>query len=973
MKANKKICATVIAVAMLSAGSAIAAEKWMIGDFHQHTYFTDGSYPMNDLVSAGNIASSAVTGSARATLYQKGVMPQGFEFGLDFQANSEHGGIRARDGFGRNWNNTSVYPTLPAIGDSTSGQMWRWQSLIPTLAISGYSGPAYMGAFDWIQTIRANYPNKLALTGMEWNPPGHEHSSSGIWAANALPISEFEYRFDNSDSDGTTTTTTASTMGWSGKKVNGYYTVANGYADFSTALGLNLLHNKSLDAVKWMQANYPTSGYITPAHVERAGCGVGAWSIAAFRDLNDNGPSVFFGFEGIPGHEKSSNRGEFSASACGGGTYGGAGYYVATVGGLWDNMLADGRKFFNFASSDFHSDSGADFWPGEYLKTYVKVKDINNDGNYTQDEVLAGLRSGNVYSVHGDLVNDLDYKVIFKTPYGTKTATMGETLPIKKGNKITVQIRFKTPDSNNCLAGTNSSSTYVCQKPAVHHVQLIQGRINPSRAAKLNADGTPNTAFNAIDSSVASVVATFDNDPSSGNPKWTTDAQGYNVITYTVNSVQNDMFFRVRGTNLGYGVNVTRNGSTVYGTDAVGNPLKNTPGLNTADDAWSDLWFYSNPIFVNVTAPTQFIYTSDSHYGISRSTAIANGATAAQPVNQALVATINALPSVALPCDGGVNACATAVNTIDFIANTGDIANRMEGTIQSAAASWAQFNSDYILGLNVKDKNSAKAQLFLTPGNHDVSNAVGFYKAMSLPFDATSYVNIYNLMLGGSLTNPGFIGTSTDYATTAATAASNYAANKVYFSRNIGGVHFIFLGMWPDSAARAWMDSDLASVSSTTPVVLFTHDQPDIETKHLMNPNSTLNHTINSTDKFENLVLGENGGYASATSVSGDSIPEQNALGTWLKNHKNIVAYFHGNSNWNQYYTWNNPNGDVSINTFRVDSPMKGDKSGTTPGLLSYQVISVDPAASQMTVREYRWNTKTWGDFITVSLAPRAK
>ncbi|MFA7061931.1 MAG: hypothetical protein WC156_14080, partial [Pedobacter sp.] len=337
MKANHKVCAAVLAVTMLTAGSALTAEKWMVGDWHQHTTYTDGSYPMNDLTSATTISSSAVTGPARASLYKKGVMPQGYEFGVDFQANSEHGGIRARDGFGRNWNETSAYPIFPAIGDTTGGQMWRWQSLLRTSDIPGYSGSAYMGAFDWIQTIRANYPSKLAMTGMEWNPPGHEHSSSGIWNADAKAIAEFEYRFDNADTDGASTTTTATTMGWSGKKVNGFYTTANGYYDYSTVLGLNLLHNKSLDAIKWMQANHATDGYITPAHVERAGCGAGAWSLAAFRDLNDNGPSVFFGFEGIPGHEKSGNRGEFSASACGGGAYGGAGKYVAEVGGLWDN------------------------------------------------------------------------------------------------------------------------------------------------------------------------------------------------------------------------------------------------------------------------------------------------------------------------------------------------------------------------------------------------------------------------------------------------------------------------------------------------------------------------------------------------------------------------------------------------------------------------------------------------------------
>lgn len=586
MKKQHRICAALIAVSMLSTGCAFAAEKWMAGDLHQHTTYTDGSYPMNDLTAAGVIATSAWANPAG--LYRKGVMPQGFRFGLDFQANSEHGGIRNRDGFANNW-----YPTYTPsviIGDGASAtqtNMWRWQSLIRTSDIPGYSGVPYMGAYDWILGIRANYPGKLAMTGMEWNPPGHEHSSFGIVAADAKPVAEFEYRFDKSDTDGTLTTTTATTMGWAGKRQNSSYTTP----DYSTVLGLTSAHNKTIDAVKWLAANYPTTSYVLPAHVERAGCGVGAWSIAAFRDMNDNAPTVAFGFEGIPGHEKSSNRGEFGTGACGGGSYGGAGIYVAQVGGLWDNLLADGRKFYNFPSSDFHNDAGADFWPGEYLKTYTKVKYAG--ANPTQEDVVNALRSGNSYSVHGDMISDLDYKVVFKTPFGTRNATMGETLQVKKGNKITVQISFKVPNDNNCEATVNASATYLCQAPSVHHVQLIQGRINPTKAGKFLADGvTPNPAFNAIDTSVASVVKTFD------ATSWTT-VNGVTTMIFDVPNVQNDMFFRIRGSNLGYGVEVKdANNQIIYGTDAAGNPLRNTPGLNSADHAWSDLWFYSNPIFV---------------------------------------------------------------------------------------------------------------------------------------------------------------------------------------------------------------------------------------------------------------------------------------------------------------------------------------------------------------------------------------
>ncbi len=574
-------------------GDRHCAGKWMIGDFHNHTTFTDGSYPMNDLTGPTTITPFAV--SDTSGLYKQGTAPTAFRNGLGFFTNSEHGGIQSRDGFGRNWTDTTVYPTLPAIGDPTNGKMWRWQSLIRTSDIPFYAGPAYMGAYDWIESIRANYPDKIVITGMEWNVPGHEHASTAIAADNALPIAEFEYRFDNSDTDGTTTTTTATIMGWDGKVQSSSYT-SPAYPDYSAVLAQNAKHNKTLDGVKWMQANYPATGYLIPAHVERAGCGVGGWSIAAFRDMNDNGPSVAFGFEGIPGHDKSSNRGEFGTGACGGGTYGGAGTYIATVGGLWDNLLADGRKFFNFDSSDFHSTS-SDFWPGEYEKTYVKVKDASGDGVYAQEDVINGLRSGNAFSVHGDLINKLYFRVFHGAPSGDSSATMGETLSVGKGEKITVQIRFRTPDSNNCQAGINASGSYVCAPPAVHHVQLIQGRINPTRANKFLADGvTPNPAFNAIDSTVAGIVETFD------ASSWSIDDEGFTTMTFVVPHVRNSMFFRIRGTNLGYGVSKmdATNTKIVYGTDAAGSPLLNTPGTNNADMAWDDLWFYSNPIFVKV-------------------------------------------------------------------------------------------------------------------------------------------------------------------------------------------------------------------------------------------------------------------------------------------------------------------------------------------------------------------------------------
>ena len=125
---NTKMSSLIMVGTMLFACSSVSiadAEKpclkngkWMTGDFHQHTTYTDGSNPL-------------------AT-----VMNKNHEFGLDWWANSEHGGGFIRDGYGpiltdafdtgeyaRFWDEIPV----TILGDvSMSGghqKMWRWQSI----------------------------------------------------------------------------------------------------------------------------------------------------------------------------------------------------------------------------------------------------------------------------------------------------------------------------------------------------------------------------------------------------------------------------------------------------------------------------------------------------------------------------------------------------------------------------------------------------------------------------------------------------------------------------------------------------------------------------------------------------------------------------------------------------------------------------------------------------------------------------
>ena len=335
-------------------------------------------------------------------------------------------------------------------------------------------------------------------------------------------------------------------------------------------------------------------------------------------------------------------------------------------------------------------------------------------------------------------------------------------------------------------------------------------------------------------------------------------------------------------------------------------------------------------------AAVRFVVTADAHYGISRPAFRGGTNVGAQTVNRALVSAMNRL---------GV--------PVDFVAEAGDIANRQEGVgadaIQSASTSWGQFEHDYIEGVTLRDRAGRRTPILVVPGNHESSNAVGFYQPMTPSIDTGPMVAIFNLMM-----RPKTVRTLGTF---------DYARDRIWYSRDYGGVHFVFVSLWPDSAARRWLEADLARVAPTMPVLLVTHDQPDVEAKHLRNPNGR--HDINDVDRFENLLSDT---LADGQTIDTPTVIEQRALESFLHRHANILGYFHGNSNWNQFYDWNGPDGTIGLHVFRVDSPMKGKASLSDERRLSFQVATIDPARRELTVREYLWNTATWGDQVTVAL-----
>lgn len=341
----------------------------------------------------------------------------------------------------------------------------------------------------------------------------------------------------------------------------------------------------------------------------------------------------------------------------------------------------------------------------------------------------------------------------------------------------------------------------------------------------------------------------------------------------------------------------------------------------------------------------QFVYVSDCHYGIERDFRGRHGVTASD-VSRAMVGAIESLPAMTLPADGGVRG-GSKIEWVDYLINTGDIANRAEKGVQRSARSWRQFQRDWS-SLGLRDFRGEVSPLFLLPGNHDISNAIGHPSIPRRNTDATSAAEIYNAML-----RPDTLITKRTYD------RDRHLCN---YSFEAGGVLFAFVDMWPDTRNRAWLDTELNRLHEGDASLLFVHDQPDIEAKHLKAPIYEGYPIIG----FENLV-GDTSSVANRHKVPE---AEHRQLREFLRTRPAIKGYFHGNENYNEFYEWGAP--ETSVPVFRVDSPMKGSVSSEDESQLSFQFVVIDTQERAMTVRELFWNRPNggtiWGETITVKL-----
>ena len=482
--------AAAFTVAPVGASAAKVAGKYVAGDFHNHTTCSDGSISMEKLVKkatdkvdtpwgldwfvqAGHGNSG---GTRNCTLVEDATLSTpAYPYTT--------GPLGTWNGPSTTW--TDSIGNANVKGDTTAGvgYMWRWQS------IQEYQYP--------VMEYLAAYRNLPLFVGLESIVAGHEHSSMtvlngqmpasldnatlptspGPITARYAPVGPMlpAWRSGTTASISATPTPAAATRPTRTSATTGTASVTGSAnaadplwnttaqklvtsgSSNATNAGING-HLKTLEGLKWMVENAPNGSYYVPAHLERAGPfyanGSFGYNVEHLRDFNNTAPNIAFGMETQPGHGASSNRGEYQVKrnningvltdSVGGTTYGGTGVYGAQIGGVWDAMLGEGRNYFFFASSDWHNRgtfgpddrrSTQDFYPGEYQRTYVMVR--NGTDKLRPQTIVNGLRSGNnAFSASGQLIDRLSVIACASYPGPATTHQRGGRSADRRGRGL---------------------------------------------------------------------------------------------------------------------------------------------------------------------------------------------------------------------------------------------------------------------------------------------------------------------------------------------------------------------------------------------------------------------------------------------------------------------------------------------------------------------------------------------------------
>ncbi len=456
---------------------------------------------------------------------------------------------------------------------------------------AGHAARGAAAENEEIRRARAENPRMLLFQGLEWYIPAAEHATVLVapGSSEAELLVDFETRFD------------ANLLGRTQGAVGDPATAGN------EAL--------AAQAIRWLgdqkRAGRVDDVLVIANHPSRLGID-SPHELRAWRDAD---PTVAVGMEGAPGAQGDADpawvayrgttgnqRGEYANAPRADSwpgyppeayrTYGGFDWMTATVGGVWDAMLAEGRLWSITTNSDNHRtifdtfrdgdfppgqdfaslgakpspvdtavpQPGSDYWPGQFSRTHVGVR------RYGYLDVMAGLRAGRVWVDHGQLVDALDVRVTttgggWTGPGRGAGATLGGRLRARRGARLELRVTVTSatrPNFHGLL-------------PRLAHLDVVRGTVT-GPAPDPDAWRAPDTR----------VVERVDVSGRSG--------------TYTVRvplgRVERSCYLRLRGSD------GRRNGPGFLGAaiDPAG-PLPHGPGEG---DPWLDTWLYTNPVFVDV-------------------------------------------------------------------------------------------------------------------------------------------------------------------------------------------------------------------------------------------------------------------------------------------------------------------------------------------------------------------------------------
>jgi PHP domain-containing protein len=426
-----------------------------------------------------------------------------------------------------------------------------------------------------IKAARAELKDTLIFQGLEWNIPAAEHGT--VFVAPGSREVEVLKQFEN---------------GYDGSVKNaGANTPANEQLalDGIQWLGQQVDQRRVADAL--FLANHPARNGIDSPH--------------EIRNWRDADPRIAVGFEGAPGHQAGGLPAAIGAGGARGlygnapnansfpgypaesyRTWGGFDWMTATVGGLWDSLLAEGKPWWISANSDSHvnwnetsrrpdgSDqaqfdrdgrymdpvysgtvnrTAADFFPGYYSRTHVGAD------NRDYRAVMEGLRNGRVWVDHGALVKAVEVEV--REAGKTHGEPLGGALHVRRGRAVELVVRITAQNVPNWANFT----------PALNRVDAIVGAVKGAVSDK--------DTFTAPDTKV---VKQWDTSGKRGTFEL--------VLPLGKADTEHPYYVRVRGTD----GNRSQPGYLGAAIDPAG------PKLDVVGDAdpWADLWFYTNPIWV---------------------------------------------------------------------------------------------------------------------------------------------------------------------------------------------------------------------------------------------------------------------------------------------------------------------------------------------------------------------------------------